>query len=69
MFALECQRSICLMMQVSGVSEVERTDWCWLSEEVVISGTAKLNIVSVWKSAKQKGHITVFVIGITHESF
>lgn len=57
------------MMQVSGVSEVERTDWCWLSEEVVISGTAKLNIVSVWKSAKQKGHITVFVIGIAHESF
>lgn len=47
MFALEFQRSICLMMQVSGVSEAKRTDWPQLREEVVISGTAKLNIGSI----------------------
>lgn len=40
------------MMQVSGVSEAKRTDWAWLREEVVISGTAKLNIGSVWISGE-----------------
>ena len=52
MFALEFQKSMCLKMQVSGVSEAKRTDWPWLREEVVISGTAKLNIASIWISGE-----------------